>query len=57
MEFEMHVDMDNAAFENYPEDELGRILAKVAKDVYKSTSGTVRDINGNTVCKWVIFAP
>lgn len=57
-EFSIYIDCDNAAFEPEPGVELGRILTEVAvrlkRDPYleTSTTGKLRDANGNTVGKW-----
>ena len=53
MKFTMEVNMDNAAFEDSPENELARILSVAAEQVKASyRSRTCQDINGNTVGQW-----
>jgi len=55
MRFEVHVGMDNAAFEDVPGDELARILRYVANQVDARpgplSTDPIRlyDINGNRV--------
>ena len=45
----------NAAFENYKEGEISRILCSIARKIESgSTSGNVIDINGNTIGNWEI---
>lgn len=49
------IDCDNAAFEEEPASELARCLRAVADAVADGdTSGSVRDINGNTVGSWAV---
>jgi hypothetical protein len=53
--FILEIETDNAAFERpNGEAEIARILRKVADSVegYRRLSGTERDYNGNTVCKF-----
>jgi hypothetical protein len=47
------IKMDNAAFEDYPMTEAGRILRQVARDLEKfgGSTNVLLDINGNTVGK------
>ena len=53
MKFTMEVNMDNAAFEDSPENELARILSVAAEQVKASYMGRAcQDINGNTVGQW-----
>lgn len=41
---------DNAAFEDYKEGEIARILCQIARKIEAgSTEGKVIDLNGNTV--------
>lgn len=49
--FYLEIDMDNAAFEDAPATELGRILEEVADRARKGDLPpmTLRDINGNKV--------
>ena len=48
------VDMDNAAFDDNP-NEIKEILAKVAAQVYNNArSGSVRDSNGNACGKFEV---
>lgn len=51
------VEMDNAAFQEYPWDELSRIISELAARLERSGfDGDVklRDINGNTVGEFKI---
>lgn len=54
MKFTLEIKCDNAAFEPDPSTETARILEEVSRrvDSDSSTSGTVRDINGNTVAQY-----
>ncbi len=55
MEFKLSINMDNAAFETHPEQEIGVILFDVALMVRKGlTDSPLRDSNGNTVGKFEI---
>lgn len=51
--FTLEIEMDNAAFEESPIGELGRILKRLANDVNRGDFATdemkLRDVNGNTV--------
>jgi hypothetical protein len=48
--FTLNFETDNAAFENFPEAEIARILDSVRAVVEEGcTSGRVFDINGNKV--------
>ena len=55
MKARITINMDNAAFDEFPHEELSRILAKLARDIGEygmnpSLRGmTLHDINGNTV--------
>lgn len=49
MDFYLHINMDNAAFDENRVGELQRILLNVAGRLEGGYPGTVRDINGNTV--------
>ena len=53
MKFKLEIITDNAAFEESPAYELGRILREVAADLELGRSfdprRTLRDINGNAV--------
>lgn len=59
MRFVLTVDMDNAAFEDNP-DELAEILAGLAEgmtgvvNVSHGAAGPVRDSNGNSVGSWKV---
>lgn len=47
--------MDNAAFTDYPEGEVKRILSEVTYEVENGqTYGVIMDYNGNKVGKWEI---
>lgn len=51
--FTLEVSTENAAFDDDPGAELARILRTVAKSLHEGgESGTVRDVNGNTVGRW-----
>ena len=51
--FKMEFKTGNAAFEDYAEQEISRILKEIADKVENgSTGGKVRDINGNTIGEW-----
>ncbi len=55
MHFEMKIDMDDAAFDDFPEFELYRILQVVEKKLIDgSTFGSVFDANGNKAGEWMI---
>lgn len=44
---------DNAAFEvDYQENEVSRILRKIAHDVVSQRSGIIFDANGNKIGTW-----
>ena len=51
--FTLEIEMDNAAFEESPIGELGRILKRLANDVNRGDFACdemkLRDINGNAV--------
>jgi hypothetical protein len=51
MKCKINIEMDNTAFDEYPEVELNRILKKLAHDldVEGLLNHSLRDINGNTV--------
>lgn len=58
MKFKLEIDMDNSAFEEYP-DELSRLLdlmAILARDnkFRDGDSGPLYDRNGNRVAKWEV---
>lgn len=51
MEYRITIDLDNAAFEDNP-NELARILESLAEPTYnhhEAYTGPLKDINGNTV--------
>lgn len=57
MRFTLTVDLNNSAFED--PDELPRILRRVADDLglpVAGDDGSARDLNGNTVGRWLIVA-
>lgn len=62
MTFTLTIDCDNDAFAfNDLATELARIVGKVAQDIDDDgigidPTGTVRDINGNTVGRWEIVS-
>ena len=53
MKFTLEINCDNAAFEDFPEQEISRILTEAAMIVEVGGSivpgSILRDINGNTV--------
>lgn len=57
MTFELNINLDNAAFEENPE-ELENILARIAGriDVRAPGLGSILDSNGNTVGEWRVIA-
>lgn len=61
--FRLEIKTDNAAFEPNPTDELARILVLLGGSLLgdpihmPTQSGTVRDINGNTVGSWKYEMP
>ncbi len=55
MTFKMEVDMDNAAFEERPASELGRLLRQAARKIEQGADGgKLMDINGNSVGRWEV---
>lgn len=58
MRFVLEINLDNAAFEVRPRDEMVRILVVVAGQLPETPtvgdSGRSRDINGNTVGFWKV---
>ena len=51
--FTLKFNTTNAAFSEYPEDEITRILRGVIEKVRGGfASGTIMDINGNTIGEW-----
>ena len=55
--FTVRIDTDNAAFEDYPTEEVARILDRIAGDLREGEeSGVCRDINGNTVGGWELVS-
>lgn len=57
--FTLTIDTDNAAFENGGNEEIARILRKLADRVLYGTQdqdefGVVLDINGNRVGNWTL---
>ena len=56
MKFELSFNMDNAAFDEYPEKEVDRILMVISRCVTIGyTYGNIRDFNGNTIGTWNII--
>lgn len=50
MRLKIEINMDNAAFEIYPEREINRILKKISLEIMaEETYGNCMDINGNKV--------
>jgi hypothetical protein len=55
MEFVVKINMDNAAFEDCPGDELERLLEHVVGELRKGvTDNSLRDINGNVVGEFAV---
>jgi len=57
MKFKLEFDMDNAAFEHYPEYEMERILKEVKGQIgnrYDRIDIPIFDINGNRIGVWGI---
>ena len=55
VEFNCHIDMDNAAFDDDPSWELSRLLKSVGYCVaIGQTEGVCMDITGSEVGKWAI---
>lgn len=55
MKFKLEFDTDNAAFDGFPEEEIGEILVVLADSVRLAsgaTGGTIRDANGNSIGHW-----
>lgn len=53
MQLTITVNLDNAAFEDNPEEELKRVLAQVT-GFSDGLTRTLRDSNGNTVGHYVV---
>ena len=49
MRFEMRITCKNAAFDEYPRDEISRLLRSVADIIETSDTGTLRDYKGDTI--------
>jgi len=55
-ELTLHIESDNAAFDDDPRGELARILAIVTDCIADGAeSGVCYDINGNNVGDWVLW--
>tara|TARA_B110000495_G_C22800668_1_gene467726 strand:+ start:410 stop:610 length:201 start_codon:yes stop_codon:yes gene_type:complete len=55
MNMELNIEMDNAAFDERVAPETERIFAAIIQSIKSGNMhGTERDINGNTVCAWII---
>ena len=59
MMFDLHVECDNAAFEDNLGQELARILIEIAQEIRQRsdddvTTGRIFDINGNRVGQWEV---
>lgn len=53
--FTLSVDLSNAAFDEDPHAELGRLLKEASRRVAQGdTAGSMRDYNGNHVGTWKI---
>ena len=49
MIFKLQIQCDNAAFTDYPLEEVGRILQELAVKLDANEYGNIFDINGNSV--------
>ena len=55
MKFKLEFNMDNASFDDDPENEILNTLVDVGKYVLRGlTSRTIQDLNGNTIGNWEI---
>lgn len=51
--FKLEIETGKAAFDDYPQGEVARLLKGVAHDLLENYHhGILRDINGNTVGSW-----
>lgn len=56
MEFNIDINMDNAAFEYAPGVEIARILHKVGEQLEAGyVEGKIRDVNGNSVGRFEVI--
>lgn len=56
MKFKLDIEMDNAAFEEFPEKELIRILRNTEDQIRNGkTYGNLIDYNGNSCGQWGII--
>jgi len=53
MNIQIEINLDNAAFQDSPE-ELAQILDKIPNDIKPGREGSLRDSNGNTVGHWQV---
>lgn len=54
MRFTCSFNMDNDAFTDDPQQEVARILRKIANQVNNSLSNGILDANGNKIGNWSI---
>jgi hypothetical protein len=55
MEFNLSFNMDNASFDDFPENEICNILDSVKNKIVNGwVLGAVLDVNGNIIGKWSI---
>ena len=56
MRMEIEFNMDNAAFEEAPEEEVNRILNVIGSKVMNGfVGGAIHDVNGNNIGNWDIW--
>ena len=52
MKVSIEFSTDNAAFSEYPVDEIRRILTQLPDRMLQNDSGVIIDLNGNGVGEW-----
>ena len=53
MKLSIEFDTDNAAFSDYPVDEIHRIFIEIRERIMdEAVGGIIRDSNGNTIGQW-----
>ena len=52
MKLSIEFSTDNAAFSDYPVDEIRRILTQLPDRIRQGDSGVIIDFNGNGVGEW-----
>lgn len=58
----IEISLEGAAFDDYPENEVGRILRKLSDgflngDLVVTGTGMLRDVNGNAAGQWEYILP